>query len=113
MKSNIEKLGETINKRVQDTFGARTAIIAELGTVTGNLGIQVASVGNIIPKGAYLISTRLTMGEKDAEFTGTTTDSAHSHKVKLPEELRSLKAGDRVLLIWCGNEPVVTDILTE
>ena len=115
MKSNIEKLGETINKRVQDTFGARTAIIAELGTVTGNLGIQVASVGNIIPKGAYLISTRLTMGEKDAEFTGTTTDGyhPHSHRAKLPEEMRSIKAGDRVLVIWCGNEPVVTDILTE
>ena len=114
-KSNIEKLGETLNKRIQNVFNAREGVIAELGTINGSLGLKVDSLSNAIPKGQYLISTRLTMGSTGADFTTTTTDGyhAHNHRVNLPAELRSLKSGDRVLVIWCGNEPVVTDILTD
>lgn len=42
---------------------------------------------------------------------GGHTHIGGSHDHRLPEEFRGLKAGDRVLVVWCGNEPVVTNIL--
>jgi len=34
-----------------------------------------------------------------------------NHDHRLPKEFRPLKAGDRVMVVWCGNQPVVTNIL--
>lgn len=138
MKNNFEKLGDTLNKRMQKVVGAREGIIAELGTITSNMSLQVASLSNTIPKGDYLISRHLAYGAKNATLTKTksgqgthghgpsgehsqeigsgshshpSSEGAHVHDVLIPESMRSLKPGDRVLVIWCGNEPVVTDIL--
>lgn len=113
MKSNMEKLAETLNARMQKVVKAREDVTAELGTITSNLGLKVSSVGNTIPKGDYLIARHLTYGEKDAKLTVTKNENAHTHDVLIPESMRSPKAGDRVLVIWCGYEPVVADILVE
>lgn len=140
MKSNMEKLGETLNKRMQKVAGSRVGIVAELGTITSNLGLKVGSLSNTIPKGDYLIARHLAYGKKNgtltktksgqgthghgpsgehSQYTGSGTHShpasegAHVHDVLIPETMRSLKSGDRVLVIWCDNEPVVTDILIE
>lgn len=40
-----------------------------------------------------------------------TNEGAHRHDVLIPEKMRRLKPGDRVLLAWVGNEAVVIDII--
>ena len=38
-------------------------------------------------------------------------DSAHRHDVLIPEKMRQIKPGDRVLVAWVGNDAVVLDIV--
>lgn len=38
-------------------------------------------------------------------------EGAHQHHVLIPEKMRSLKPGDRVLVAWVQNEAVVIDII--
>lgn len=39
------------------------------------------------------------------------TEGAHIHAVLIPESMRTLKPGDKVLVAWVGNDPVVIDII--
>lgn len=39
------------------------------------------------------------------------SEGAHQHHVLIPEKMRSLKEGDRVLVAWVQNEAVVIDII--
>ena len=42
---------------------------------------------------------------------GGGSEGAHQHHVLVPEKMRSLKPGDRVLVAWVQNEAVVVDIV--
>lgn len=42
---------------------------------------------------------------------GGGSEGAHQHHVLVPEKMRSLKPGDRVLVAWVQNEAVVIDIV--
>lgn len=82
--SGIEKLGNTINNRILKVMGGNEALKPEIGSITDNLGLTVQSVKNTIGKEDYLV-----------------------------EAQTKLKAGDRVLTIWCGMEPVIAAVLRE
>lgn len=84
MSKEIEKLGQTINKRIHAVFDSREGLPPEIGSITDNLGLQVQSVRNTITKEDYLV-----------------------------EAQTSLKSGDRVLTVWCGMEPVIVAVLRE
>lgn len=40
-------------------------------------------------------------------------EGPHIHDVLIPEKMRSLKPGDRVLAAWSGNEAIVIDIIVK
>lgn len=42
---------------------------------------------------------------------GDSSDGMHQHHVLIPEKMRSIKPGDRVLVAWVGDDPVVVDII--
>ena len=42
-----------------------------------------------------------------------TNEGAHVHDVLIPEVMRSIEPGDRVLVAWVQNEAVVIDIVTK
>lgn len=42
---------------------------------------------------------------------GDSQDGVHEHHVLIPEKMRQLKPGDRVLVVWAGDDPVVIDII--
>lgn len=108
MTSEIEKLGDTLNSRMQHVQNATKGMGPEIGTITSGLGLKVGSVNNTIPRGAYLVSRNLTMSNPTAS---TNEVNNHKHTVSLPAKLGAFKAGDRVLVIWCGYEPVVVAVL--
>lgn len=79
MSNNIERLGNTLVKRMKKTADAAVGIASEFGTINDNMSLTPDSLQLAIPQGEYLI----TAGQK-------------------------IQPGDRVLIIWCGNEPVIT-----
>ena len=42
-----------------------------------------------------------------------TNEGPHIHDVLIPEKMRSLKPGDRVLIAWVQNEAIVIDIIVK
>ncbi|MBR5193093.1 MAG: hypothetical protein IKW37_01545 [Bacteroidaceae bacterium] len=124
-RNPIEELGEFFDNTVRNRIKANEHPVLELGTINGNMALQVDSLSNAIPKGEYMVALRLTIGTISLSTTavGLTTEEAsgpeshshtidsHGHKVTLPGQLRALSAGDRVLVAWAGNEPVIIDIV--
>lgn len=79
MSKNIQRLGETLVKRMEKTAAAAVKVATEYGTINYNMSLTPDSLNVPIPEGDYLIV-----------------------KGANPQP------GDRVLISWCGNDPVVT-----
>lgn len=127
MGSNIQRLGDTLTGRMKKTANGAIPTTVELGIINANLSLTTDSLKTPIPRGAYMVDIRLkcssyrTSNETHSHSGGShggheSGSGSHSHdggghNHALPSEFRPLKAGDRVLVVWCGNEPVVTNIL--
>ena len=118
----IEDLGKLMDAQMKKVVGANKGISVELGKINANMSLSVGSLANAIPKGDYMVSLRLTISSLVLDTSQTllnteTTDnhmhliSRHDHTVTLPAQLRSIQAGDRVLVAWVGTEPIVVDIV--
>ena len=83
MSSNIQRLGETLAARMSKTAKATAGIAVELATINDNMSMTPDSLQVAIPEGEYM------------HIQGD-----------------QLQAGDRVLLAWCGSEPVVIGAVT-
>lgn len=100
MSNNMQRLGETLAARMKRTVNAGSQIAIELGTIGAGLSLVTDSLRVPIPKGDYMIA----LGQSGGSYI---TGTAEGHTHTLPGTLRGLQAGDRVLVAWCGNEPVV------
>ena len=103
MKNNYQRLGATLAERMKKTSDAAVPLTIELGIVNSNMSITTDSLKVQIPKGDYMVNLALT--------GGGSTGSTDGHKHSLPTAFRGLQSGDRVLVAWCGNEPVVVAIV--
>lgn len=104
----IEELGQLMNSQMKNIMKRNMGITVELGTINQNMSLSVASLGNAIPKGDYMISLHLS---QESQKIQTSTEEEHQHDVTLPSELRGLQAGDRVIVAWVGTEPIVVDVV--
>lgn len=84
MSKNIQRLGDTLVRRMEKTANAAVGTYTEMGTINYNMSLTPDSLGVPIPEGDYLI------------ISGQT-----------------LTAGDRVLISWCGNDPVISGPASE
>lgn len=125
MSKNSQRLGATLARRMKKTADGAVPTTIELGVVNSNLSITTDSLMAAIPKGDYMVNLMLTgsrktsteshehSGGSHAQYSGngyhTHSDGDHNHE--LPAGFRSLRAGDRVLVAWCGNDPVVIAIV--
>lgn len=105
----MQRLGATLDGRMKATAGAAVKVAVELGTILSNMALKTDSLQSTIPKGAYMVNLALTGGNRTSSATNSQSDGEHSHE--LPDALRGLRAGDRVLVAWCGNEPVVVSVV--
>lgn len=97
MSSNIQRLGNMLAGRMKKTANAAVPTTLELGTIGSGLSLTTDSLRSMIPNGEYMVNLMLTN-------TGGTSEP-------LPDTFRGLRNGDRVLVAWCGNEPVVIAIV--
>lgn len=116
MSKNMQRLGATLSKRMKQTSRDAVGIDVELGTVNANLSITPDSLRASIPKGEYMINLMLTGGLKTSSAShthdgGDHTHSGGAHSHNIPAAFRGIEAGDRVLIAWCGTEPVVVAIV--
>lgn len=125
--NNKERLGDVLDGRMKKTSSAAVPTSMELGTINNNMSLSTDSLQSPIPKGDYMIDIRLKCNTYDTSKTahthsggthggheGGSGDHSHSdgeHTHRLPEEFRPVQAGDRVLVAWCGNEPIVVAVV--
>lgn len=108
MSKNSQRLGATLSNRMKRTADGAVPTTIELGVVNSNLSITTDGLKAPIPKGDYMVNLMLT-GSRSTS-TASHGDGTHSHE--LPGSIRGLQAGDRILVAWCGTEPVVIAIVT-
>jgi len=130
MMDNLTAFGELLNQQMQRVRKSEKQRVLELGTIKDDLSLTVDSLKDTIPKGDYLIALRLTAltgddlrshviahvheGGGHSQYSGSGvhshTDGEHYHV--LPEPLRGIRPGDRVVVAWIGGQPIVMDIVT-
>lgn len=98
----------------------------ELGTIDASMNLVVDGLPGALE--GYMVCRQLTLGAKDDVLTKTKEDgthihnepvpesaleldSEHEHEVLIPEKMRKLKPGDRVLVAWASSIPIVIDIV--
>lgn len=84
MANNMDRLGNVLSSRMLKTTNANSGVAVELGVVNSDLSVTPDSLQAAIPQGEYMINLLLD----------------------------GIKSGDRVLVAWAGNEPVVLAIVT-
>lgn len=128
--NQLTALAELLSARMQAVRKAGNTLLLELGRIQNDLSLSVDSLQDSIPKGDYLLSlslisltgdrlhseaiSHLHSGGEHTQQTGngfhTHEDGSHTHV--LPAPLRGIKPGDRVLVVWVGGQPIVTNIIT-
>ena len=119
--SGISKLGEVISRRAQAVNDMNPQVL-DVGLIQKDYSLKTNNFSRAIPRTDYSVCRQLTLGATGDVLTTTANDGSHthpitsggphSHSVLIPEKMRSIKPGDRVLVVWVQNEAVVVDILT-
>jgi len=130
----VSKLGQVLQERMR-ACGA-IPLLLDFGAIQSDMSLLTNTYPIPIPKTDYTVCRQLTLGATGAVLTTTATDGLHSHgpsgehtqesgtgvhshtnegthihNVLIPEKMRKLKPGDRVLVAWVQNEAVVIDII--
>lgn len=127
MGGNLNRLGDVLSSRMRKTATGAVPTTLELGVINKNLSLTTDSLKTPIPKGDYMVNLALASGTYNTsseththsggshgghtDGTGSHSHSGGAHSHRLPADFRALKSGDRVLVAWCGNEPVVIAVV--
>lgn len=129
MESNLDRFGALLSGFVRETQKASNGLMLELGTLNADGSLSVDSLSRSIPKGEYMVGLHLQSSTDDALTThpaththsggehaqmsgsGGHTHDGGAHVHLIPQTMRGLKKGDRVLVAWVGVEPIVIDIV--
>lgn len=119
----INKLASILQGRMHETGKKPQAI--DFGEIQGDMSLLTNQFRQPIPQGDYMVCRQLTLGPKDDKLTTTPQEKdgehknhtagedygKHLHDVVIPEKMRSIKPGDRVLVAWVGDDACVIDII--
>ena len=133
MDEGMNKLARVLHNRMKDERGAHSSLVLDFGEIQKDYSLLTNTYPIPIPKADYLVLEDLTLGETGTKLTTTTQNGAHthgnngshgghlagdgshehessgthSHIVLIPEKLRWLKPGDRVLVAWVQHDAIV------
>lgn len=112
------KLAGVLSARMKNEN--QSPLVLDFGGIQHNGSLLTNTFPLPIPKGDYSVCRHLTLGAEGDELSSIDNgehgghdsgDGSHTHMVKVPEKMRSLLPGDRVLVAWVQNEAVVIDII--
>lgn len=136
MGKNTQRLGNVLASRMTKTARANAHTFLELGIINGDMSLTTDSLNGKIGPDDYMIALRFThytyytynelnssakkphiheFGEH-SHGVGIPSgahihdqDGLHDHRV--PSVFRKIEPGDRVLVAWVGNEPIIIEIV--
>lgn len=127
MGSNINRLGNVLASRMNNTAKANVPTTLELGIINSDMSLTTDGLSGRISPSEYMVDIRLTCGNYETDEStvslsggahgghesgdGSHTHSGGKHSHGLPSVFRKLQPGDRVLVAWIGNEPIVVSIV--
>lgn len=85
-------------------------LLLDFGEIQANGSLVTNTFSAPIPRGEYSVCRQLTLG-KAGGYLSCTDEEQPEHSVVIPEKMRSVGVGDRVLVAWVHNEAVVVDII--
>ncbi len=98
-------------------------LLLDFGEIQANYSLVTNTFPVPIPKGDYSVCRQLTLGLAGSRLTATARDGkhdehisgdgTHTHTVLIPEKMRSVGPGDRVLVAWVNSEAVIVDIIVK
>lgn len=103
------RLARVLSQRMRKE--SDSPLILDFGEIQENGGLVTNTFPVPIPKGDYSVCRHLTFGNVGEQLTAT-AENPPLHNVMIPEKMRSLLPGDRVLVAWVQNEAVVIDLIT-
>lgn len=117
----LNKLAQVMQQRMNRNQEANGALVLDFGTIQADMSLKTNTFAIPIPQADYHVCRQLTLGPTGSLLTQTKTqgqhgghlagDGSHDHDIKVPEKMRSIKPGDRVLVAWVQSEAVVIDII--
>lgn len=98
--SGYSKLASILLGRVHEEIAS--PLMIDYGSIQSDLSLKTNNYPISIKKSEYMVSRSVAWGK-----AGDTLDGG----LILSEKMRRLKPGDKVLVAWVQNEPVVIDIV--
>lgn len=106
--AGINKLANVLSQRMKKESESPLAL--DFGEIQGNGSLVTNTFPVPVPKGDYSVCRQVTLGNTGEPLTTTSGNTVLS--VVVPEKMRGLMPGDRVLVAWVQNEAVVVDLVT-
>lgn len=118
----LNKLAQVMQQRMNRNQEAHnSALILDFGTIQPDMSLKTNTFTIPIPQTDYHVCRQLTLGPTGDYLTDNGTkgthgghvsgDGSHDHTIIIPEKMRSIKPGDRVLVAWVQSEAVIVDIV--
>lgn len=105
----MSKLGKVLQERIKAC--GTSPLFLDFGSIQSDMSLLCNTYPIPIPQTDYTICRQLSLGKTQSDLTTTSNQEEHTHKVLVPDLMRQLQAGDRVLVAWVQNEAVVVDII--
>jgi len=105
----ISKLAATLSDRMKQE--SSSPLVLDFGKINSNYSLQTNTFPIAIPKADYSVCRLLTLENAGSVMVTTNEAEGHQHNVTVPNTMKSLKPGDRVLVAWVQNEAVVIDVI--
>lgn len=103
----INKLAGVFQSRMKGI--SEKPVVLDFGSINGDMSLTTNAFPQPIPKSDYMVCRQLTIGKKGDELTNLR--GTEQKDVMIPETMRKLKAGDRVLVAWVGDDACIIDII--
>ena len=106
--AGMARFAAVMDARMQEHIPSDLKIdFAEI--VSGN-GLKCNTFPEVIPASDYMVCRQLTLGNT-GDWMANVETTGGSGSAYLPEKMRKIKAGDRVLVAWVQDTPVVLDMI--
>lgn len=107
----MNRLARAIQDRMNRNRDANSELVLDFGTIQSDRSLKTNTFAHAIPRADYHVARHLTLGGTGSVLSYTTQVDGHSHAVTIPQKMRSVQPGDRVLVAWVQSEPVIVDVI--
>lgn len=106
----MAKLAAVVDQRIEEH--QPTSLIVDFGEILPEYQLKTNTFPRLIPAKDYMVCRQLTLGDTGGFLTNVTTSEGNG-QAYIPEKMRKLQPGDRVVVAWVQKTAVVLDIMVK